>query len=205
MYGSNARGSVREDRMVVDGYGLSIKEGEKIVESVGGSRYCYSRRLEIGGNCRICGVKISGEEKGVMGCMRSSKAGMSVIVNGGSSRKAREGVMEMLLRRHPLDCVICDQGGECDLQDESIRVGRMNGRSGGGMVRNMESVGRKVVSKYRRCISCNRCVRYGGVVGNGIRGSVGRGSEVRIDCSMGRDSGLEGNVIDVCPVSRCCY
>ena len=125
------------------------------------SRYCYNERLLISGNCRMCLVEVVGIGKPVVSCSEEVREGMKVYSNSSLAKKGREGVMEAMVLNHPLDCPVCDQGGECDLQEESIRVGSDRNRNYLHIRKEVteKDFGRLVKTSMRRCIACSRCVR----------------------------------------------
>ena len=175
-------------------------------------RFCYHERLSIAGNCRMCLVEVAGMPKPVASCamgvndLRPSRDGTppTIITNSETVKKAREGVLEFLLINHPLDCPICDQGGECDLQDQTMAYGFDAGR--------FQDNKRAVEDKYlgpligtymNRCIHCTRCVRFmTEVAGVEELGAIGRGEDMEITTYLERGmlSNLSGNVVDLCPV-----
>jgi NADH-quinone oxidoreductase subunit G len=168
-------------------------------------RFCYHERLKIAGNCRMCLVEvIGGPPKPAASCAMPAAEGMKVRTDSPMVKKAREGVMEFLLINHPLDCPICDQGGECDLQDQAMAYGRASGR--------YEENKRAVKEKYMgplikthmtRCIQCTRCVRFlEDVAGIDELGAVNRGENMEITTYVEKSltSELSGNIIDLCPV-----
>lgn len=167
-------------------------------------RFCYHSRLSIAGNCRMCLVEVEKSPKPVASCAMPALPGMKIKTDTPLAKKAREGVMEFLLMNHPLDCPICDQGGECDLQDQSMAFGSDRGR--------FTDVKRSVVDKnlgplvktvMTRCIQCTRCVRFATeVAGVQDLGMLGRGSGEEIGTYVEKlmTSELSGNVIDICPV-----
>ena len=176
-------------------------------------RFCYHERLSIAGNCRMCLVEVvGGPPKPAASCamqvrdLRPGPNGEPAVVKTKSPmvKKAREGVMEFLLINHPLDCPICDQGGECDLQDQAMAYGvdfsryREPKRASDDL-----NLGPLVATKMTRCISCTRCVRFTTeVAGITQMGQTGRGedSEITSYLNMTLDSNLQGNIIDLCPV-----
>mmetsp|Transcript_5415 Transcript_5415/g.12080 ORF Transcript_5415/g.12080 Transcript_5415/m.12080 type:complete len:207 (+) Transcript_5415:234-854(+) len=168
------------------------------------SRFCYHDRLIVSGNCRMCLVEIIGIPKPVASCAMPVIENMRIYTNSPLVRKARENIIEFLLLNHPLDCPICDQGGECDLQDQSYIWGSDRGRfffSKNSLTN--KNFGPLVKSVISRCISCTRCVRFiGEVVGFGFLGVLGRGSNVEISNYIpeGISSFISGNLIDLCPV-----
>lgn len=167
-------------------------------------RFCYHERLSIAGNCRMCLVEIEKSPKLAASCAMPVMEGMRVLTNSPRVRKAREGVLEFLLLNHPLDCPICDQGGECDLQDQAMVFGSDRGR--------FFEYKRAVEDKYcgpliktimTRCIHCTRCVRFATeVAGVPDLGTTGRGRDTEINTYIEKvfRSELSGNVIDLCPV-----
>ncbi len=175
-------------------------------------RFCYHERLSIAGNCRMCLVEIAGMPKPVASCamsvndLRPGRDGAppTIITDSATVKKAREGVLEFLLINHPLDCPICDQGGECDLQDQTMAYGFDAGR--------FQDNKRAVAEKYlgpligtfmTRCIHCTRCVRFmTEIAGVEELGAIGRGEDMEITTYLehGMLSNLSGNVVDLCPV-----
>ncbi len=195
----------------VDGAMTIIQAAE--VAGVAIPRFCYHERLTIAGNCRMCLVEVQGgPPKPAASCamqvkdLRPGPNGEAPVVKTNSPmvKKAREGVMEFLLINHPLDCPICDQGGECDLQDQAMAFGvdfsryREPKRASEDL-----NLGPLVETKMTRCISCTRCVRFTSeVAGITQMGQTGRGedSEITSYLNMTLDSNLQGNIIDLCPV-----
>lgn len=167
-------------------------------------RFCYHDRLYIAGNCRMCMVEIKSSFKPVIACSTTLARGMHIYTTTFFVKKARENVMEFLLINHPLDCPICDQGGECDLQDQAIIFGSDRGR--------FKEVKRSVLDLFMgpvvktimtRCIHCTRCIRFSEeVVGNSNLGRLGRGDSTEIGTYVTRPfiDELSGNIVDVCPV-----
>lgn len=168
-------------------------------------RFCYHERLKIAGNCRMCLVQIEGgPPKPAASCAMPAGDGMVIHTNTPMVKKAREGVMEFLLINHPLDCPICDQGGECDLQDQAMTYGRGSDR--------FDENKRAVKDKYMgplikphmtRCIHCTRCIRFlDDVAGVPDMGATGRGEHMEVGTFIekGIGSELSGNIIDLCPV-----
>ena len=176
-------------------------------------RFCYHERLSIAGNCRMCLVEVvGGPPKPTASCamqikdLRPGPNGEPPQIKTGSPmvKKAREGVMEFLLINHPLDCPICDQGGECDLQDQAVAYGVdfSRFREPKRAVDDL-NLGPLVETHMTRCISCTRCVRFTTeVAGISQMGQTGRGedSEITSYLSQSLDSELQGNIIDLCPV-----
>ncbi len=176
-------------------------------------RFCYHERLSIAGNCRMCLVEVvGGPPKPAASCamqvrdLRPGPEGQPPVIRTNSPmvRKAREGVMEFMLINHPLDCPICDQGGECDLQDQAMAYG-LSGSRFREPKRAVDDLdlGPLVSTQMTRCISCTRCVRFTTeVAGISVMGQTGRGEDAEITTYMGAliPSNLQGNIIDLCPV-----
>lgn len=167
-------------------------------------KFCYHQRLSIAGNCRMCLVEVEKSPKPVASCAMPAGPGMKIKTDTPLVKKAREGVMEFLLINHPLDCPICDQGGECDLQDQSMIFG--SDRSRFTEVKRTvqdKNLGPLVKTVMTRCIHCTRCVRFAqevaGVPDLGVTGR-GRDSEIGTYVERMLASELSGNVIDLCPV-----
>ena len=197
-------------KLTVDGVEIEVPQGATVLQAceLAGKeipRFCYHERLSIAGNCRMCLVEVKpGPPKPQASCALPATEGQEVRTDSEMVKKAREGVMEFLLINHPLDCPICDQGGECDLQDQSIAYGK-------GVSRFTENK-RAVTEKYMgpivktvmtRCIQCTRCVRFAEeVAGVPEIGAIGRGEDMQITTYLehAAQSELSGNVVDLCPV-----
>ena len=168
-------------------------------------RFCYHEKLSIAGNCRMCLVEMENSHKPVASCAMPVAEGMKIKTNSDMVVKARKGVMEFLLINHPLDCPICDQGGECDLQDQAMAYGS-------GISRFVEqkravkdkNLGPLIQTHMTRCIHCTRCVRFTQeIAGDEIQlGTLGRGEDAEISTYLEKsiDFEMSGNVIDLCPV-----
>ncbi len=197
-------------KISVNGKEVEFEQGMTILQAceVAGAeipRFCYHERLKIAGNCRMCLVEVEGgPPKPAASCAMPAADGMKVHTDSPMVKKAREGVMEFLLINHPLDCPICDQGGECDLQDQAMAYGKGDSRYG----ENKRSVKEKnmgplVKTQMTRCIQCTRCVRFlediSGIVELGM---VNRGEHAEITTYVEKSltSELSGNIIDLCPV-----
>lgn len=200
-----------EVELTIDGKKVSIEAGSALIQAcekagVTVPRYCYHEKLMIAGNCRMCLVEVERAPKPVASCAWPVQAGMVVKTNSPLTHKAREGVMEFLLANHPLDCPICDQGGECDLQDQSMRYGADRGRFheiGGKRAVEDKNIGPLIKTSMNRCIHCTRCVRFANdIAGASEMGSTGRGNDIQIGTYLEQnlDSELSANVIDLCPV-----
>ncbi|KAI5283651.1 NADH dehydrogenase (ubiquinone) 78K chain precursor, 5-prime end, partial [Ascosphaera acerosa] len=208
---SAARPAVADVELTVDGKKVTVPAGTALIqacEKAGSTvpRYCYHDKLLIAGNCRMCLVEVERAPKLAASCAWPVQPGMVVHTDSPKVHKAREGVMEFLLANHPLDCPICDQGGECDLQDQSMRYGADRGRfheRGGKRAVEDKSIGPLVKTSMNRCIQCTRCVRFmNDVAGAPELGTTGRGNGMQIGTYLERslDSELSGNIIDLCPV-----
>jgi NADH-quinone oxidoreductase subunit G len=168
-------------------------------------RFCYHERLKIAGNCRMCLVEVQpGPPKPAASCAMPANEGMKIFTNTPMVKKAREGVMEFLLMNHPLDCPICDQAGECDLQDQAMAYGKGESRfkEHKRAVKD-KYMGPIVKTQMTRCIHCTRCVRFmEEVAGVPELGATGRGEHMEVGTYIekGLSSELSGNIIDLCPV-----
>jgi len=196
-------------KVTVDGIEVEVEAGSTVLQAceVAGKeipRFCYHERLSIAGNCRMCLVEMERSPKPVASCAMPVMDGQVIKTNTPMVKKAREGVMEFLLINHPLDCPICDQGGECDLQDQAFNYG--GGRSRYEL--NKRSVDQKhmgplIKTHMNRCIHCTRCVRFSEeVAGIAEIGAINRGENMEITTYLENtiDSEMSGNVIDLCPV-----
>ena len=196
-------------KLTIDGREIEVPNGLTILQACQAAdieipHFCYHDRLSIAGNCRMCLVEVEKAPKPVASCAMPVADGMVVHTRSDKARKAREGVMEFLLINHPLDCPICDQGGECDLQDEAMAYGRDHSR--------FHENKRAVADKYMgpliktimtRCIHCTRCIRFATeIAGVEELGAIGRGEDMEITTYLERSmtSELSANVIDLCPV-----
>jgi NADH-quinone oxidoreductase subunit G len=197
-------------KVTVDGTEIEVPAGATVLQAceLAGKeipRFCYHERLSIAGNCRMCLVEVApGPPKPQASCALPAAEGQIIKTDSLMVKTAREGVMEFLLINHPLDCPICDQGGECDLQDQSIAYGRGSSR----YPENKRAVTEKymgpiVKTVMTRCIQCTRCIRFAEEVA-GIEeiGAIGRGENMQITSYLERavTSELSGNVVDLCPV-----
>ena len=201
-----------DDNMVsieVDGRQLQAEAGSLLIEVTDAAgiiipRFCYHRKLSIAANCRMCLVEVEKVPKPLPACATPVAEGMKVHTHSPLALAAQKGTMEFLLINHPLDCPICDQGGECELQDISLGYGGDISRfSEGKRVVPDEDIGPLIATDFTRCIHCTRCVRFGAEIA-GIRelGATGRGEHMTIGTYVGKtiDSELSGNIIDICPV-----
>ncbi|KAA8588112.1 hypothetical protein FQN60_001306 [Etheostoma spectabile] len=193
----------------VDGNPIMVEPGTTVLqacEKVGMQipRFCYHERLSVAGNCRMCLVEIEKVPKPVAACAMPVMKGWNILTNSDKTRKAREGVMEFLLANHPLDCPICDQGGECDLQDQSMQFGSDRSRfTESKRAVEDKNIGPLIKTIMTRCIQCTRCVRFASeIAGVEDLGTTGRGNDLQIGTYVEKMfmSELSGNVIDICPV-----
>src|SRR6201747_296171 len=205
-------------KLIVDGKEIEADESITLLqacEQAGAEipRFCFHERLSVAGNCRMCLVEWVGAPKPQASCALQvkdifpNKDGTPAKINTTSpyARKAREGVMEFLLINHPLDCPICDQGGECDLQDQAMGYGRAAFHRFNENKRAVEDkyMGPLVKTIMTRCIQCTRCVRFATeVAGVPELGAIGRGEDMEITTYLEQamTSELQGNVVDLCPV-----
>jgi NADH-quinone oxidoreductase subunit G len=188
---------------------IEVEEGLTVLqacEQVGFEipRFCYHEKLSIAGNCRMCLVEIEKSPKPVASCAMPATEGMNIKTNTSLVEKARKGVMEFLLVNHPLDCPVCDQGGECDLQDQSMFYGVDKSRFRENKRHVPEKyMGPLIKTQMTRCIHCTRCIRFATeVAGVPELGAIGRGENMQITTYLEKsmESELSANIIDLCPV-----
>jgi NADH-quinone oxidoreductase subunit G len=196
-------------KMTIDGTEIEVEDGITVLQAceqagVEIPRFCYHERLSIAGNCRMCLVEMERAPKPIASCAMPVGDGMVIKTNTETVKKARNGVMEFLLINHPLDCPICDQGGECDLQDQAMAYGFDHSR----FKENKRSVvdknlGPLVETHMNRCIHCTRCIRFSTeVAGVEVLGATGRGENMEVGTYVEAaiSSELSANIIDLCPV-----
>ena len=196
-------------KLKVNDIEVEVEEGLTVLqacEKAGAEipRFCYHEKLSIAGNCRMCLVEMEKSPKPVASCAMPAADGMVIKTNTPKIEKSRKGVMEFLLANHPLDCPVCDQGGECDLQDQSMFYGIDKSR----FKENKRAVpdknmGPLIKTQMTRCIHCTRCIRFATeVAGVPELGAIGRGEDMQITTYLEQSiqSELSGNVIDLCPV-----
>ena len=196
-------------KITINGKEIEFEKGMTVLQAceladVEIPRFCYHEKLSIAGNCRMCLVEMEKSAKPIASCAMPAAEGMNIKTNTPFVEKARKGVMEFLLANHPLDCPVCDQGGECDLQDQSMYYGVDKSR----FVENKRTVKEKymgplIKTQMTRCIHCTRCVRFATeVAGVPEIGAIGRGENMEITTYLEKamESELSANVIDLCPV-----
>jgi NADH-quinone oxidoreductase subunit G len=193
----------------VDGTLLHVKKGSTVMQAITAANketphFCYHERLSIAGNCRMCLVEIEGMPKPIASCHWPASEGMKIRTDSPMTIAARKGTMELLLINHPLDCPICDQGGECALQDQSVAYGgdRSHYHEFKRAVDDKD-IGSKIKTVMTRCIHCTRCVRFATeIAGVEEFGATGRGENMQIGTYVEQalQSELAGNMIDLCPV-----
>ncbi len=193
----------------VDGQPLRARKGAMLIEATDAAgidvpRFCYHKKLPVVANCRMCLVEVEKAPKPLPACATPVSEGMRVWTASKTALDAQRGTLEFLLINHPLDCPVCDQGGECELQDLSLGYGEGISRfTEGKRAVADEDLGPLIATDMTRCIHCTRCVRFGEEIA-GVKelGATGRGEDMRIGTYVGRmmTSELSGNVIDLCPV-----
>ena len=196
-------------KIIINDKEIEFKEGMTVLQAceMAGAeipRFCYHERLSIAGNCRMCLVEMEKSSKPIASCAMPATEGMKIKTNTEMVEKARKGVMEFLLVNHPLDCPVCDQGGECDLQDQSLYYGFDGSRfkENKRLVKD-KYMGPLIKTQMTRCIHCTRCIRFATeVAGVPELGAIGRGEDMEITTYLEKSmaSELSGNVIDLCPV-----
>ena len=193
----------------IDGNVVKAKAGEMLIavtdrEGISVPRFCYHKKLSIAANCRMCLVDVEGAPKPQPACSTPINEGMKVHTQNEKAKASQKAVMEFLLINHPLDCPICDQGGECELQDVAMSYGSDVSRfTEGKRVVTDSDIGALIHTDMTRCIHCTRCVRFGSEIGGIMEmGGTGRGEDLKIEPFLkeGITSELSGNMIDVCPV-----
>lgn len=193
----------------INGKPLQVADGAMVIEAADNAgitipRFCYHNKLSVAANCRMCLVEVDKVAKPVPACATPVTDGMKVFTKSAMARDAQQSVMEFLLINHPLDCPICDQGGECDLQDIAVGFGQAISRyHEPKRVVADKDIGPLISTEMTRCIHCTRCVRFGQEVAGIMElGATGRGENTRIGTYVERAvaSEMSGNVIDLCPV-----
>ncbi len=196
-------------KLTIDGVEIEVEDGLTVLQAceIAGKeipRFCYHERLTIAGNCRMCLVEMERSPKPIASCAMPAGAGMVIHTNTPGVRKARQGVMEFLLINHPLDCPICDQGGECDLQDQAMAYGfdRPRFDDNKRAVKDKD-FGPLIETHMTRCIHCTRCIRFASeIAGVDVLGATGRGEHMEVGTYVEQAvaTELSGHIIDLCPV-----
>ena len=196
-------------KIEIDNQTIEAKDGAMVIEAADEAgiyipRFCYHKKLSVAANCRMCLVSVEKARKPLPACATPVTDGMKISTNSKSAVSAQKGVMEFLLINHPLDCPICDQGGECELQD--VAMGYGNDVSRYSEIKRVipdKNIGPLISTEMTRCIHCTRCVRFGEEIA-GIKelGATGRGEHMQIGTYIEHavESEMSGNVIDLCPV-----
>ncbi|MDP3481678.1 MAG: NADH-quinone oxidoreductase subunit NuoG, partial [Sulfuricella sp.] len=193
----------------IDGRQLTVEPGSTIMDVADAAgiyipRFCYHKKLSVAANCRMCLVQVEKAPKPMPACATPVTEGMKVMTRSETAIKAQKAVMEFLLINHPLDCPICDQGGECELQDLAVGYGAGASRyAEEKRVVFNKNIGPLITTDMTRCINCTRCVRFGQEIGGMMEmGQIGRGEHAEITTFIERsiNSELSGNIIDLCPV-----
>ncbi len=193
----------------IDGKPIQAEDGAMVIEAadIAGitiPRFCYHKKLSVAANCRMCLVEVEKAAKPLPACATPVTDGMKIFTKSKKAIEAQKSVMEFLLINHPLDCPICDQGGECDLQDMAVGYGSDRSQFGEGKrVVKDKNIGPLIATDMTRCIHCTRCVRFGQeIAGLPELGATGRGEHMEIGTYVAKAmrSEMSGNVIDLCPV-----
>ncbi len=196
-------------KITINGKEINFEKGMTVLQAceIAGAeipRFCYHEKLSIAGNCRMCLVEMEKSAKPIASCAMPAAEGMNIKTNTTLVDKARKGVMEFLLANHPLDCPVCDQGGECDLQDQSLYYGVDKSRFSENKRQVKDKyMGPLIKTQMTRCIHCTRCVRFATeIAGVPEIGAIGRGENMEITTYLEKSmtSELSANVIDLCPV-----
>ncbi|MGB0658488.1 MAG: 2Fe-2S iron-sulfur cluster-binding protein, partial [Gammaproteobacteria bacterium] len=195
--------------VTIDGVEHEAQPGQMLIELTDKTgtyvpRFCYHEKLSIAANCRMCLVEVENSKNALPACATPVSDGMVVKTKSQSAKTAQESTMEFLLINHPLDCPICDQGGECELQDLAYTYGKNESRFDiQKQTKKNDDLGPLVSTDMTRCIMCTRCVRFGTEIA-GIQelGTIGRGEDSNISTYVAQtvDHELSGNIIDLCPV-----
>ncbi len=197
--------------ITIDGKAFTVKDGITIIEAIDQvktdlPRYCYHPGLSIAGNCRICQVEVEKMPGTVIACNTRVAEGMVIHTKSEKAQESQKIVLEFLLANHPLDCPVCDQAGECKLQDYYMDYGVYDARFNENKVKKTKkaiSVGPTIMLDQERCVLCSRCVRFGDeITKTHDFGIFGRGDRAQIDVYPGHElnNKYSGNVVDICPV-----
>jgi NADH-quinone oxidoreductase subunit G len=193
----------------INGKKLEVENGKMIIEVADDAnihipRFCYHKKLSIAANCRMCLVELEGSRKTVPACATPITDGMKIFTQSEAAIRSQQAVMDFLLINHPLDCPICDQGGECELQDVSMGYGHSSSTyTEAKRAVDDDNLGPLIATEMTRCIHCTRCVRFGEeIAGLPELGGIGRGENVHISTYVehSMQSEISGNIIDLCPV-----
>lgn len=193
----------------IDGKSFEVENGKMIIEVADEAgihipRFCYHKKLSVAANCRMCLVEVANSKKTLPACATPITDGMKVFTHSEAARRSQKAVMEFLLINHPLDCPICDQGGECELQDVSLVYGAdASEYTATKRAVHDDNLGTLVATEMTRCIHCTRCVRFGEeIAGLQELGGMGRGEHMQIGTYVAHSlkSEISGNIIDLCPV-----
>jgi len=196
-------------KLTIDGKEIEVEEGLTVMQACNQAgieipHFCFHDRLAIAGNCRMCLVEMERAPKPIASCAMPVSEGMVIKTTTPKVQKSREGVMEFLLANHPLDCPVCDQGGQCDLQDQAFKYGKGKSRyTENRRIVPDKNLGALIETHMTRCIHCTRCIRFSTeVAGVPEMGAVGRGEHMEITSYLEKTltSELSGNMIDLCPV-----
>lgn len=196
-------------KIEIDGQTLEVPQGQMVIEAADHAgipipRFCYHKKLSIAANCRMCLVDVANAPKALPACATPVAEGMKVFTKTKRAIDAQKAVMEFLLINHPLDCPICDQGGQCELQDVALEYGKDTSQfEERKRVVKDKDIGPLITTEMTRCIHCTRCVRFGSeIAGMREMGATGRGEFMQIGTYIEKsvDSELSGNIIDLCPV-----
>ncbi len=193
----------------IDGNTIEVENGKMIIEVADEQgiyipRFCYHKKLSVAANCRMCLVEVENSRKTVPACATPINDGMKIFTKSKAARESQEAVMEFLLINHPLDCPICDQGGECELQDISMGFGKDESNyTEAKRAVSDDDLGDLIATEMTRCIQCTRCVRFcDEIAGLPELGGIGRGEKMQISTYVQHNmqSEVSGNIIDLCPV-----
>ncbi|XVN43292.1 MAG: NADH-quinone oxidoreductase subunit NuoG [Candidatus Rickettsia vulgarisii] len=196
-------------KLAIDGIEVEVEEDSTVMSACNKlgieiPHFCYHERLKVAGNCRMCLVEMEKSPKPIASCATLATNGMVIHTDTAGVKKDREGVMELLLVNHPLDCPICDQGGECDLQDQAFKYGKGSNRFADNKRTIKDKyMGPLIETHMTRCIQCTRCIRFAtDIAGVQEIGAIYRGEHMEITSYLEKSlaSELSGNIIDVCPV-----
>lgn len=193
----------------IDGKTIEVENGKMIIEvadenNIHIPRFCYHKKLSVAANCRMCLVEVENNRKTVPACATPINHGMKIFTKSPAALRSQQAVMEFLLINHPLDCPICDQGGECELQDVSMGFGQDSSEyAESKRAVADDNLGSLIATEMTRCIQCTRCVRFGDeIAGLAELGGIGRGEQMQISTYVNHSmtSEISGNIIDLCPV-----